>query len=65
MVLLDIEGRMSMKLKLALATFALVVVPPVASAQCSHGDKTQSVSQCVDGELWDVTAQACVPVVNS
>ncbi len=54
-----------MKLRLALATFALALSPVVASAMCGHDTATQSTSQCVDGQTWDATNQVCVPVTNS
>jgi hypothetical protein len=54
-----------MTLKLALTTLALVLAPVIASAECGHGDRLQSTSQCAAGQSWDTITQACVPVTSS
>lgn len=45
-------------MKTILATLALALLPAVASAQCSHGEKT--AMSCPVGQSWDAQAKACV-----
>lgn len=53
-----------MNLRLIFTAFALSFLPFMAHAQCSQGE-SMSTSHCADGEMWDVSAQACVPMTNA
>jgi hypothetical protein len=54
-----------MKLKLTLAILTLAASPVLAMAECMPETRTQSTSQCLQGQTWDATTQTCVPVTSS
>jgi hypothetical protein len=54
-----------MTLRLAFATLTLALAPVIAAAQCDHETRTQSTSQCLQGQAWDATTQTCVPSTSS
>ena len=54
-----------MKLKILLATLAIVAAPSLAIAECSWGKTETTAMSCAEGTAWDATAQTCVPLVAS
>lgn len=52
-----------MKLTLGLAALALVALPSLAAAQCTH-DKQEQAMSCAEGTTYDSATRACVPVAS-
>ncbi len=53
-----------MKTLVILTTLVLASAPTLALATCGGHDK-QSASSCMEGYVWDSTAQACVEKTTS
>ena len=53
-----------MKTLVILTVFVLAATPTLARGTCGdHAE--QSTSSCIDGFVWDTTAQACVEKATS
>lgn len=49
-----------MKMRLALVTFVVAVLPSLATAMCTGHETNTSASACGEGQVWDSATQACV-----
>ncbi|MGB5556702.1 MAG: hypothetical protein WBN04_01690 [Paracoccaceae bacterium] len=53
-----------MKILFILTAFVLAATPTLARGNCGdHAERT--TSSCIDGFVWDTTAQACVEKTTS
>ena len=53
------------KIKILLATAALIAVPGFAMAECSWGSGHEVTMSCGEGTSWDGESQSCVPTSMS
>ena len=53
------------KIKILLATAALIAVPGFATAECTWGSGHEVSMSCADGTSWDAESQSCVTTATS
>ncbi|MGG7645864.1 hypothetical protein ACQ5SP_13730 [Rhodovulum sp. YNF3179] len=54
-----------MQIKTLIVAAALTLSPAVAMAECSWGHKSNTASQCGEGQAWDSDKGACVDLTTS